>query len=392
MKTTYKTLLAAFCCTMALTVQAQERTFSRNKVLIEKFTGTGCPNCPYADGIIDNYVKNNNFQDDVAILRHHSFSSGLLNTSCSVAVAGTWFITGAPYMMVDRYGFFGDPKDNRAHFTSNALQVRSYKTIETRLERPTFVSLSLDGSSFDPTTKKLHLVLSGEVTKDLPFLRVHAFITQSGIVKQQSTETGVTSDYVHDDAVRDCITVNVDGDSFKVNPDGTYSVTLDKTIADKYGIVTSVPKDMKVVAFVSSYVDENESFYTRDYSTSEVHNAEAVSLLDLPKEILCASPTIELKDGAFVCTSTTAGATCHYDITPLTQPTDGRETIDLTAPAFTVTAYAEAPGYARSAKVRRTFSLRDILGEDSSDVRDVDGNGTVNKADVEALVNKLLKK
>lgn len=390
MKTIQKTLLAALCCTMALTAQAQERTFHRNKVLIEKHTGTGCPACPAADNVIEKYIADTNNEDNVAILRHHSFSSGALNMPCSVTNAGTWHIGAWPSIMVDRYGFFGAKTECSSYSTIEPYLIRSKRTIETRLETPTYVSLSLEGSSFDPTTKKLRLVLSGEVTKNLRYLRVHAFITQSGIVANQS---GATSNYVHNDAVRDCMMSNADGDALTVNSDGTYNVIFEKILADKYGPFKSIPENMKVVAFVSSFVDDSGSYYTRDYSTSEVHNAEVVGLLDLPTVSPCAMPTIELKNGAFVCKSTTPGAVCQYEVKPLMQPTAEREgTIDLEAPAFVVTAYANATGYTPSSKVSRTFTLRDVLGPNTADARDVDGNGLVNKADVDALVNKLLKK
>lgn len=390
MKTIQKTLLAALCCTMALTAQAQERTFHRNKVLIEKHTGTGCPNCPLADKIIENYIADTNNADNVAILRHHSFSEGLLNRPCSKTVAATWHIGAWPSVMVDRYGFFGAQTECASYSTTDAAQMRSKRTIETRLATPTYVSLSLEGSSFDPTTKKLRLVISGEVTKTLPYLRVHAFVTQSGIKTSQS---GATGDYIHNDAVRDLVMSNADGDALTVNPDGTYSVTLEKTLENRYNAWAPNPENMKVVAFVSSYVDDSGSYFDRDYSTSEVHNADVVALLDLPTASPCSAPTIELKNGAFVCKSTTPGAVCRYEVKPLMQPTSEREgTIDLEAPAFVVTATATATGYATSSKVSRTFSLRDILGPDATNVRDVDGNGRVNKADVDALVSKLLQK
>lgn len=389
MKMIYKTFLATFCCTMALNAYAQERTFHRNKVLIEKHTGTGCKACPAADIVIDNYIADTNSENDVAVLRHHSFRGGKLNTSCSETISATWFIGAWPSMLVDRYGFFDEKTECKGHSTVDAYKIRNLQTIESRMDTPTYVSLSLAGSSFDPATKKLRLVISGEVTKNLPFLRIHAFITQSGIKYYQEGETG---NYIHNDAVRDCLTNNADGDVLVQNSDGTYSMMFEKTILDQYGDFKSIMENMKVVAFVSSFVDESVKYEARDYSTCEVHNADAIEILDLPKQSPCAAPTIEYVNGAFICTSTTSGAICHYDIAPCTLPSDGQGTIVLTVPAFTVTAYADADGYARSAKVRRTFTVRDILGEDTSDVNDVNGDGRITVDDVEALARKILRK
>lgn len=389
MKTIYKTLLAALCCTMALNVFAQERTFHRNKVLIEKHTGTGCQACPLADDVIENYIADINAEDDVAILRHHNYGSSLLNTASSSAIVGVWGAGVWPSMNVDRYGFFGDRKERTSCSTGNAYTLRSLETIERRLDTQTHVSLSFDGSSFDPATMKLRLVLSGEVTAKLRYLRIHAFITQSGI---EAIQMGAPSGYIHDDAVRDRLMDDPQGDELTLNDDGTYCVVFEKTLDPKYGPIKTVPENMKVVAFVSSYVDVNASFYECDYSTSEVHNADVIPLLELPVVAPCAAPSIDYVDGSLVCTSTTDGSTCHYDITPLTSSSISKGTISLTAPAFTVTAYATAEGFAPSSKVSRTFTLRDVLGADATEVRDVDGNGYVNKADVDALVDKLLMK
>lgn len=390
MKTIYKTLLAALCCTMALGVQAQERTFHRNKVLIEKHTGTGCQACPAADEVVEKYIADINAEEDVAILRHHNYGSSLLNTASSSAIVGIWGAGVWPSMNVDRYGFFGDRKERTSCSTGNAYSLRSLETIERRLDTPTYVSLAFDGSTFDPATMTLRLVLSGEVTAKLRYLRIHAFITQSGI---EAIQMGAPSGYIHNDAVRDRMMVDPQGDVLELNDDGTYCVVFEKTLDPKYGPIKTVAEDMKVVAFVSSYVDDTASFYDCDYSTSEVHNADVVALLDLPVVAPCAAPTIEYVAGSLVCTSATEGAVCHYDITPLTASADnGQGALSLTAPAFTVTAYATAEGFTPSSKVSRTFSLRDVVGDDATEVRDVDGNGLINKADVDALVDKLLMK
>lgn len=393
MKTIYKTLLPALCCMMVLNAQAQ-RTFQRNKVLLEKHTGTQCKACPAADSYIETYITETNNKKNVALLRHHSFRGSILNTACSETNSGTWGVGAWPSMLVDRYAFFGAKTERKSYSTDDCYQLRSRQTIETRLKTPTYVSLSLEGSSYNPTTKKLRVVVSGEVTKQLPFLRIHAYVTQDGIVAPQ---TGSTNNYVHDAAVRFCLMKNADGDDLTLNEDSTYSMTFETTLQDNYGLITYAnaatdPKKMKVVAFVSSFVDETVSYNYRDYSTSEVHNADAIALTDLPAETACATPTIEYANGNFVVNCTTSDATCHYDITPCTHPTEGDGAVVLTAPAFTVTAYADAPGYGRSAKVRRTFTLREILGEQSSDVRDVDGDGRFTKSDVEALARKILKK
>lgn len=390
MKTIQTTLLAALCCTMALTAQAQERTFQRNKVLVEKHTGQGCSACPGADNILMNHLTSRNLLENVAIIRHYNYpSSGNLRLGFHDSLSGIWGINAWPKLQVDRFGFVeSDKSDRNSHFF-DASVLNAYNAVERRVQTPTYVSLSLDGSTYDPATKKLSVTLSGEVTKDLPYLRANVFITQSGISAYQAGQ----SDYIHDEVSRDYLMNDVFGEPLTVNTDGTYRVTFEKTLSDKYGTLSTVPEDMNVVVFINSHFNSSADYYSQDFSTCEVHNADVVALLDLPEISPCATPSIDYVNCAFVCTSSTPGAVCHYDVQPCMQTAAAAEgAIDYNAPAFTVTAYAEAPGFAPSAKASRTFSLRDILGEDSSNVNDVNGDGRVTKGDVEALANKLLKK
>lgn len=395
MNSIQKTLIAALCCTMALNAQAQERTFQRNKVLVEKHTGQGCQACPAAEGTLTKHLEKYNNTDNVVIMRHHSFSTygaPMIYIQFAKELAGTWGISAWPKLMVDRYNFASSEelRKDRSYINYDASVLNSYNAVQRRMETPTYVSLSFDGSSFDPATGKLRVVLSGEVTKSLPFLRIHAFLTQSGI---KGTQSNGGDNYIHDDASRAFLMKNLDGDALTPNTDGTYSVTFETTLAAKYGAIPTVAEDMKLVVFVSSYIDESVGYNDLDYSTSEVHNADVVALLDLPSVSPCATPSITYVGNSFVCKSSTPGAVCHYDVEPCLQLTEKSSgSFDLNAPAFTVTAYADATGFARSAKVSRTFSLRDILGEETSNVRDVNDDGRVNKDDIDALVNKILKK
>lgn len=394
MQTKYMILLAALCCSTVLNAQSQVRTFQRNKVLIEKHTGQGCQGCPSADNILTQYLQSNNIEDDVAILRHHSFNPGVyLGTSFSVEISRTWGISAWPTLLVDRYSFSQDKSDLSSR-RMEASYLRSLDAVNVRMKAPTYVSLSLEGSSYDPATGRLRIIASGEVTKrDLRFLRIHAFLTQSGVVSYQQTTSGRDGQYVHDDAVRACYTASVDGDQLRLADDGTYHVAIDTVVPSQIGSVPVVAKDMKLVVFVSSYADTAVPSYQRDYTDSEVHNADVVSLMSLPKQSPCAAPSIVYENGGIVCRNTTNGATSTHTIEPYLQPAESAEgSIDLDAPAFVVTAFSTAPGYAPSAKVKRTFTLREVIASAVDNVCDVNGDGKVTKADVEALANKLLHK
>lgn len=392
MKTIQKTILAALCCTMAFNVQAQERTFQRNKVLVEKHTGQDCSACPSADNILIQHLGNTNNFENVVIMRHYNYPyEASLRMPFHTNLSNVWGFDAWPKLQVDRASFVQSATDRsqRESHYFDASRLNSYNAVTTRVQIPTYVSLSLEGSTYDSATKKLRVTLSGEVTKTLPYLRVNVFLTQSGIPAYQSGQTN----YIHDDVSFDYLMNDVLGDALTLNPDGTYSVTFEKTLPEKFKAIPTIEKNIKVVAFINSHYNVEASYYEQDFSTCEVHNADVISLLDLPATATCAAPSITFQEGEFVCKSTTPNATCHCEILPCMKPSDrGEGVIDLEAPAFTVTAYAEATGFSRSVKVKRTFTLRDILAGGTTDVFDVNGDGRINKDDVDSLLSRLLKK
>ncbi|MBQ0049759.1 MAG: Omp28-related outer membrane protein [Bacteroidales bacterium] len=393
MKTKYISLLAALCCTM--TLQAQERMFQRNKVLVEKHTGQGCSACPAAEVFLEKHLASTDNLDNVAILRHHTFGGSQFGCTASSELKTTWGITAWPKLLVDRYGFTQDRKDRTAHYF-DATGLNTYNAVPQRMETLTPVSLSLEGSSYDPQTRKLRITISGEVTKqDLPFLRISAFLTQSGIKAYQNSNSGYDTNYIHDDVVSACLMQQANGDLLTPDADGKYRVTREYTVETTYnGNNPADASNLKVVAFVSSFIDDKQGYYSADFSTSEVHNAEVVSLASLPNQAACDMPSISYANGAFVCQSTTPNSTCTQEVKVLWKATEQNSAaIDLQAPAFVVTAIATASGFTPSAKVSRTFTLADILGSSTDgDELDINGDGRVTKDDVDALARKILKK
>jgi hypothetical protein len=100
----------------------------------------------------------------------------------------------------------------------------------------------------------------------------------------------------------------------------------------------------------------------------------------------CATPTITLiGNGKIKVESATEGATCVTNITASNaEPLTGGE-ISLTTPlvVYTITAYATREGYDNSDIATATFRWEKPEG-------DVNGDGTVNIADVTQLINMIL--
>lgn len=371
-------LLAALCCASALCAQAQSkaaaRTFTRSKVLIEKHTGLACPNCPDGDRALREYIERHpDYADKFVEMRHnnyHSFDNYFVDFQLDIS--DMWRVDGWPRYFVDRC----DPNGNRYTDPRSYGMGRgefdgdSTDEIGNRLNKLTNVSIALTGSSYNPTSKTLNIRVSGEVTASLPNLHINIFLLQD--------------DDRFEGTSRAFLTKSVHGDWLPVSG-GRYDVMYSYVIPDKIRTIATDPSRMRVVAFVSSFDDA-------DFTFSEVHNCDVVSVTTLPSTMLlprqqCAAPTIEIQGQNLVMKSKTPGASYFYSVTSnVSADLTTTKNLDLSRATFTVTAYAGAPGYTDSREVTKTFTLLDLIG----DLKDVNGDGTVSIADIPALI-KLLR-
>lgn len=368
-------LLAAVCSATALCASAQTKTFTRNKVLLEKHTGVRCGWCPSGDAAVRGFMERHpNYADKMFEMRHNSYSSPDMYTlQFHNDICSMWKVDGHPRYFVDRChpdGYTYEEPDNYG-ISWGMFNTESFDPVGRRLDIPTYVSLSMDGSAYDPTTGKLTVTVSGEVTKSLPSLRISVFLTQD--------HGG------YDGTSRAFLTRSVHGDYLPVS-DGRYNVQYTYDIPAKIGQVTTAPANMKVVAFISSFDD-------KDFTYSEVHNCDVVSLRSLPNtaprpRLQCAAPSVELHGQQLVMKSTTPGAAYFYSVTTgATADLTTASAADLSKATFTVKAYAGAPGYTDSPEVTKTFTLLDLIG----DKRDVNGDGTISVSDIPSLI-KLMKR
>ena len=75
----------------------------------------------------------------------------------------------------------------------------------------------------------------------------------------------------------------------------------------------------------------------------------------------CAKPTIAYEGGQFTISSTTPGATCHYNLTPNATQTAGTTDKALPLQTFTLSAYAEAEGKKKSPATTVVLTLDELL-------------------------------
>lgn len=356
MKTKY--ILIALFSLSAFSMAAQERTFQRNKVLVEKHTGLNCSNCPPADNAYNAYMnRHEGLAERTVLIRHNSYSPDNLQiASIHSALASKWGISGWPQYLIDRCDYEGTRFANPHgyHVSWGNFQSSSFNGVEMRLNTPTYVSLNLDGSAYDPVTRKLIVRARGEVTKDVPDLAVNIFLTQDSI--------NGSTDHAYSKSSRTYVTKNLFGDPITVT-DGWYDIYYEYTIEESYGRFSADPEKMNLVVFITSYDDYTYPFEDgkKDFTNSEVHNADEVRLNTLPTSTgpRCPNPEIALRNGQLVFTCEVPDVDITYTLSPLEAvATSGTDACAVAA--FKVTAVARTEGYSASDPVSARFSLADV--------------------------------
>lgn len=285
LKWAFALLLCAAQYTQAQDINYTGKQYDRHRVLVEDFTGQNCQYCPAARTYVEKSAEV--FPDRVAIIAHYHYSSTTLQIDGNVALANSYGISSAPNVMVDRY----------ANNCSDPTEVASLLPndngpVARRLQAKTWADISIEGSTFDPETRLLTVVVKGEVGKKLPDLRVDCVLTESGIVAYQSSGG---SDYVHNDVCRAYI-AGIHGEPMQLNEDGTFRHVFTYTVPAENptkGYAHNDISKMQVVAFITSW--DNYRYPTtadcpKDFTDSQVHNCVCAPLSSLPVEYVEPTP------------------------------------------------------------------------------------------------------
>ncbi|MCQ2206008.1 MAG: Omp28-related outer membrane protein, partial [Bacteroidaceae bacterium] len=297
--------------------------FTHHKVLIEKYTGQGCQYCYNDDVILDNYITSFGYQNKIYEMRHYAFGDptgpGYLRIpTLHNPLAATWGVRGFPNYLVDRGG--NERFVNYEGYQKRASEIKNGNIVGSRLAKTCKVSLSLDGSTYDPKTRQLKVVVSGKLADGIPDPRLSIFITQNGFIGYQSS---YGDSFEHNGVSRATIT-DLNGDALTPREDGVFQKTYTITLQDKYGSLIADADKMDVVAFVSSW--DNYGYgtgYEKDCSDSEVYNTIDTNIAALPLKaqapILPGSdspvvPPTEPKEITFADgTAYNAATTVYYD-------------------------------------------------------------------------------
>ncbi len=252
----------------------------KKRILIEKFTGQACGNCPEGDVAINAAVKGR--EDDFVVVAHHTYLTGTngdifaVNESFSL---GSWFFNSnnsyAPAGMVNRAPYasglstvvFGNGGGGLAEGLTPGIILQD--------KTEPYISVGLN-NNFDETTRKgtvevvMHTYRLPSTTSETLKHTLNVYLTQDGVVGYQS---GGGSYYTHNHALRTCLT-GAWGEVIELNEGETLTKTYEYEIPDS--IVSSysnakllaVPANMNVVAFVGDI--------TKSPLTCVVYNANTI--------------------------------------------------------------------------------------------------------------------
>lgn len=258
---------------------------ARKKILFEEFTGMGCVNCPGAV-IAVNTVLAEHPGEYVEVYHHAGYSPD--NFTLDEDLEYTWFYnnggsTYAPGGMVNRMA--ANAEATSVVFQSNEIaNVRA--GVAAALSVAPYVGISMD-NEYDNASRSGKVAINVQCY-EVPSNERHAlnvWLVQDNVMRYQKG-SGLVA---HNNAMRMSLT-GYWGKQIELKPDsaGTYTFeyTIPESITSKYADylfgmpsevddkdVVAVPRDMRIVAFVSDV--------TSSPLTSRVWNAEECIVTDV---------------------------------------------------------------------------------------------------------------
>jgi hypothetical protein len=240
----------------------------QRKVLIEKFTSQACSACPNGAEIVKSTRAA--FEGrSIEVAHHEGYGADAFTIDESVAYTDFFFNQPkfGPAIMIDRsLANSENPTSVVGRVNDNATPLFTEAVLAKALESIAPLNIKIT-HSYNETSRRLDVTVSGEAIHQLPNARVNVWLTQSNI-KAFQTKGG--DDYSHNHAIRASLT-GTWGQELVLTPENKYEMTFHYQIPETIGNFDVVIEDMEIVAFVADY-DATNNFNCR------VHNAEAVAL------------------------------------------------------------------------------------------------------------------
>lgn len=230
--------------------------------LLELYTTGQCVNCPYGHAA----VKAAAATSHPAIVAHHvGFGVDAFTIEESNVYLNAFEVPGAPYAISNRSWLASDAAcffGTGYYDASEGAEEINEKISASNASVPAFATITAV-PSYNPDTRTLTVNVSGTKSDAALFdyvmtaPRVHAYLTEDGLVGDQMRPGGlrgsyVDTDYVHDHVLRAILGEDAAWGVAPVWYGGNYTATFTATLDPEW-----VPENMNIVVFLSN--EDSES-------------------------------------------------------------------------------------------------------------------------------------
>lgn len=311
-------------------IYTDDDVVAKQKTLVEQFTSSGCPNCPYGYDLLNLL---NTKRDDLAWVSLHTdygtvedeyttnFSNNLTNFEVYVFPSASFNRTYISEPTLNEYGtlavgigFYPSYYEQVANMFSNIID-------EINTDVPAFASVNI-ASEYDETTRELKITVSGEGKADVQTIlkdgALTVFLTEDGLKGlQYNNQIGGQPeyDYPHDHVLRYAADGRYGfGEPINWTSGTTYSNEYTITLDEGWNA-----DNMNIVAFIGRPIQlqivGEQAYLASGINDAWVSNTETVKLGETSTGI----------DNAITVTDENATEVARYSLdgTLLSAPTKG---------------------------------------------------------------------
>lgn len=225
--------------------------------LLELYTTGQCPNCPYGHAAVSAAATTSH----PAIVAHHvGFYTDEFTIGESNVYMNAFGVGGAPSAVADRaWNSYNGAYAFSTGYTDAAAggEVINQYLSEAGALIPAFATITAV-PSYDADTRRLTVAVSGTKSDAALFdyvmaaPRVHAYLTEDGLVGDQIRPGGffgsyIDTDYVHDHVLRAILGEDTEWGVVPEWNGDTYTATFTATLDPEW-----VPENMNIVVFISN--------------------------------------------------------------------------------------------------------------------------------------------
>lgn len=296
MKYRFLIVFVLFACILPSAIYGQQ--YQRG-ILLELYTGQGCPSCPLGSAALKEVVKGHEDDERLIWISHHAgYYPDSLTIKASTQLVSFYGVSGAPSLIYNRSLL---RISGKAKLVQSATTFSSYNEVyrthdaegrsfvEAEMGQPADISVNMN-VRYDQNSRNLTLTVFGEknsnLTASAPALTV--FFVQKKWIGSQTMGAdypgGTMPDYEHTNPVLHMLNEYYLGDLIEFDADGKYSKTFEYTVPEffaNYSVGNPAgnvmhkfdPENTYIVAIVSNRDESPVDNINYDRGNANVLNA-----------------------------------------------------------------------------------------------------------------------